>query len=162
MRPPVPSPAPADPSPFVRAADAVSEYSGRAVRWLVAVMVLVGAFNAVARYLGRGTGVNLSSNAYIELQWYLFSIVFLLGVSYALKHDAHVRVDVLYGRLGPRGRAWIDLLGTVLFLIPFSVFMLACRGRRWRPRGGCVRCRRTPAGCRGTRSRPSSSSPSCS
>jgi TRAP-type mannitol/chloroaromatic compound transport system permease small subunit len=129
MRPPNPPPAaepvPPDPSPLVRAADAVSEYTGRAVRWLVAVMVLVGAFNAVARYLGRWTGVNLSSNAYIELQWYLFSLVFLLGVSYALKHDAHVRVDVLYGRLGARGRAWIDLLGTVLFLIPFSVFMLA-------------------------------------
>jgi TRAP-type mannitol/chloroaromatic compound transport system permease small subunit len=128
MPPPVPPTAPApvsvDPNPLVRAIDAVSEYSGRAVRWLVAVMVLVGAFNAVARYVGRWTGVNLSSNAYIELQWYLFSLVFLLGVSYALKHDAHVRVDVLYGRLGARGRAWIDLLGTVLFLIPFSLFML--------------------------------------
>ena len=121
MPPPVPVRLPA----MVRAVDAVSEWTGHTVRWLVAVMVGVGAFNAVARYLGRWTGTSLSSNAYIELQWYLFSLVFLLGASYALKHDAHVRVDVLYGRLSPRGRAWIDLLGTLLFLIPFSVFMLA-------------------------------------
>lgn len=119
--PPRPSPEPA----FVRAADALSEWTGRAVSWLVGAMVLVAAFNAVARYAGRWTGANLSSNAYLELQWYLFSIVFLLGGSYALRHDAHVRVDVFYGRLTARGRAWVDLAGTVLFLIPFCVFMLA-------------------------------------
>jgi TRAP-type mannitol/chloroaromatic compound transport system permease small subunit len=108
----------------IRAVDRLSDLTGGAVRWLVGVMVLVGAFNAVARYVARWTGSNLSSNAYIELQWYLFSVVFLLGASYALRHDAHVRVDVLYGRLGPRGRAWIDLLGTLLFLLPFCAFML--------------------------------------
>jgi TRAP-type mannitol/chloroaromatic compound transport system permease small subunit len=119
-----PTPVPARPPAWVRAIDRVSELAGGAVLWLVGVMVLVGAFNALARYTSRWTGVNLSSNAYIELQWYLFSLVFLLGASYALKHDAHVRVDVLYGRLGDRGRAWIDLLGTLVFLLPFSVFML--------------------------------------
>lgn len=102
----------------------MSEWTGQGVLWLVAVMIVIGAFNAVARYVTRWTGTNLSSNAYIEAQWYLFSLVFLLGASYALKHDAHVRVDVFYGRLSARGKAWIDLLGTVLFLIPFSVFML--------------------------------------
>jgi TRAP-type mannitol/chloroaromatic compound transport system permease small subunit len=119
-----PTPVPARAPAWVRAIDRVSELAGGAVLWLVGVMVLVGAFNALARYTSRWTGVNLSSNAYIELQWYLFSLVFLLGASYALKHDAHVRVDVLYGRLGDRGRAWIDLLGTLVFLLPFSVFML--------------------------------------
>lgn len=104
--------------------DHVNQWMGRLLLWLLGLMVLVGAFNAVARYLGRFTGVNLSSNVYIELQWYLFSLVFLLGAGYALKHDAHVRVDVFYGRLSARGRAWIDLLGTLLFLIPFSVLML--------------------------------------
>lgn len=128
MPPPIPPaapPAPARSPAAVRAVDRLSDLAGHAVRWLVGAMVLVGAFNAVARYVSRWTGSNLSSNAYIELQWYLFSIVFLLGASYALRHDAHVRVDVLYGRLSARGRAWIDLLGTVLFLLPFSVFMLA-------------------------------------
>lgn len=112
------------PARLTRVADALSEWTGRVILWLVGVMVLFGAFNALARYLGRFTGAHLSSNAYIELQWYLFSIVFLLGGAYALKHDAHVRVDLLYGRVGVRGRAWIDLLGTLLFLLPFSALML--------------------------------------
>jgi TRAP-type mannitol/chloroaromatic compound transport system permease small subunit len=122
---PIPPPAgePRPPLP-VRIVDAMSETAGRIVLWLVAAMVVIGAFNAVARYAGRWTGTNLSSNAYLELQWYLFSVVFLLGASYGLRHDAHVRVDVLYGRLGERGRALIDLVGTVVFLLPFSIFML--------------------------------------
>lgn len=112
------------PGSVPRAIDRLNDLVGRAIRWLVAVMVLIGAYNAVARYLNRYTETNLASNAYLEAQWYLFSLIFLLGAAYALKEDAHVRVDVLYGRLGPRGKAWIDLLGTVLFLIPFSVAML--------------------------------------
>jgi TRAP-type mannitol/chloroaromatic compound transport system permease small subunit len=107
-----------------RAIDRVSDLVGRSVLWLVAVMVVTGAFNALARYLNRFTDANLASNAYLEAQWYLFSLVFLLGAAYALKEDAHVRVDVLYGRLGVRGRAWIDLMGTLLFLVPFCVLML--------------------------------------
>jgi TRAP-type mannitol/chloroaromatic compound transport system permease small subunit len=69
-------------------------------------------------------GVNLSTNALNELQWYLFSVIFLLGAAWGLRHDVHVRVDVLYGRLSTRKKAWIDLLGTVLFLIPFCVMMV--------------------------------------
>lgn len=104
--------------------DRFSERTGRLVYWFTLVMVLVGSFNALARYLDRYTGLGLSSNTYIELQWYMFSLVFLLGAAYTLKHNAHVRVDVLYARLSPRGRAWINLLGTLLFLLPFSVLML--------------------------------------
>lgn len=107
-----------------RAIDRMNEWIGQALLWLLGLMILIGALNAVARYIGRFIGVNLSFTAAIELQWYLFSLVFLLGASYALRHDAHVRVDVLYGQLGPRARAWIDLLGTIVFLIPFSIFML--------------------------------------
>lgn len=97
---------------------------GRVVYWLGLAMVLVAAFNSVARYGGRFLGLNWSSNAYLETQWYLFSIVFLLGAAYTLRHDGHVRVDVIFGRLSPKNRAWIDLAGTVLFLIPFCVFMI--------------------------------------
>jgi TRAP-type mannitol/chloroaromatic compound transport system permease small subunit len=104
--------------------DGLNESVGRGLHWLLAAMILIGAFNAVARYLGHVTPVRLSSNAWIELQWYLFSLVFLLGAGYALRHDAHVRVDVIYARFGPKGRAWIDLLGTLLFLLPFCVLML--------------------------------------
>lgn len=135
-----PPPRPDRPPAFVRAVDALSEWTGRAVVWLVGLMVLVGAGNAVLRYVGRWTGAHFSSNAWVELQWYLFSVVFLVGASYALRHDAHVRVDVFYGRLSPRGRAWIDLGGTVLFLVPFSVFMLVASwpsvAASWRVREG--------------------------
>jgi TRAP-type mannitol/chloroaromatic compound transport system permease small subunit len=106
------------------AIDRLNELVGSVLIWLLALMVVIGAFNAIARYMSRFIGINLSSNAYIELQWYLFSLIFLLGAAWALKHDAHVRVDLLYERIGTRGRAWVDLLGTVVFLIPFSLLML--------------------------------------
>lgn len=104
--------------------DRINEWVGRTAAWLTAVMVAVGAYNAVVRYLSRYTGQSLSSNAYIELQWYMFSLVFLLGAAYTLRHNAHVRVDVIYSRLSRRARAWINLLGTLLFLIPFSLLSL--------------------------------------
>jgi TRAP-type mannitol/chloroaromatic compound transport system permease small subunit len=104
---------------FSRAVDRWNERIGRWVGWLTLGMVLVGAFNAVVRYLGR-----LSSNTYVELQWYLFSVVFLLGAAATLRQGGHVRVDVLYGRLSERARAWIDVVGTVLFLLPFCALML--------------------------------------
>lgn len=107
-----------------RALERVSSAVGNGAAWLALVMVVVGAFNALSRYLGRFTGSDLSSNAYIELQWYLFSALFLLGAADALREDAHVRVDVVYGRLGPRARAVVDLIGTLVFLLPFCAFAL--------------------------------------
>ncbi|MBO6574700.1 MAG: TRAP transporter small permease subunit [Rhodothermales bacterium] len=104
--------------------DRMSRFTGRWLSWLTLAMVLIGSYNAVVRYLARYTGTSLSSNLYIELQWYLFAALFLLGAAYTLQADAHVRVDVLYGRLSRKGKAWINLLGTVLFLIPFCVLML--------------------------------------
>ncbi len=106
------------------AIDRVNDRIGVAIQWLVLLMVLVGAFNALARYATRYTGISLSSNAYFDLQWYMFSLIFLLGAAYGLNKDVHVRVDVLYSRLSVRGRAWIDLAGSVLFLLPFCVMML--------------------------------------
>ena len=104
--------------------DRTNEWIGRAVYWLTLVMVGVGAYNALVRYLDRFTGLGLSSNTYIELQWYIYSLIFLLGAAYTLKHDAHVRVDVLLVRLTPRGRAWVNLAGTLLFLLPFCFFVI--------------------------------------
>lgn len=104
--------------------DRFSEWTGKAVYWLTLAMVVIGAYNALVRYLDRYSGLGLSSNTYIEAQWYLFSLVFLLAAAYTLKHDAHVRVDVLYGRLSDKGKAWINVLGTLLFLIPFCILML--------------------------------------
>lgn len=122
-----------------RGIDAISRGLGRFVGWLTLTMVLVGAYNSLARWVdgwrGRrladavgeaaaGEFVRLSSNSFLEAQWYLFSIVFLLGAAYTLREDRHVRVDVLYGRLSERGQAWIDLVGHVLFLLPFCAFAL--------------------------------------
>lgn len=104
--------------------DALNDWIGAAVHWLVLLMVLLGAGSALARYASRRLGLALNLTPLMEAQWYLFSAVFLLGAAYALRHDVHVRVDVVFERLGAKARAWIDLLGTVLFLVPFTVLML--------------------------------------
>jgi TRAP-type mannitol/chloroaromatic compound transport system permease small subunit len=109
---------------LARGIDALNRAVGRAAAWLSLAMVLMGSFNALARYFDRAAGGGLSSNAFVEGQWYLFSLVFLLGAPHALRAGAHVRVDVLYGRLPERGRHWIDFLGGLLFTIPFCVFAL--------------------------------------
>ncbi len=104
---------------FAHAIDALHRGLARVVAWLTLAMVLVGAYNALARYIGPSLGLSLASNAYLELQWYLFSLVFLLGAPYTLQSGGHVRVDVLYGSHKPVAKAWIDLVGTLLFLLPF-------------------------------------------
>jgi TRAP-type mannitol/chloroaromatic compound transport system permease small subunit len=101
-----------------RLIDALTERVGRLVIWLVLVATLISAGNALARYaLGE------SSNAWLEIQWYLFGAVFLLAAGYTLKHNGHVRIDIFYNRFGTRGQAWIDLLGGLLFLLPMAVLL---------------------------------------
>jgi TRAP-type mannitol/chloroaromatic compound transport system permease small subunit len=102
-----------------RAIDAANRCVGRTVSWLVIFAVLVSAGNAVSRY-----ALNTSSNAWLEIQWYLFSAVFLLCAGYTLLKNAHVRIDVLSGRLTPRARAWIDIGGGVFFLLPMAIIVL--------------------------------------
>jgi TRAP-type mannitol/chloroaromatic compound transport system permease small subunit len=99
-----------------QAIDALTEAMGKLTVWLVLLVALLSAGNAIMRY-----GFSYSSNAYLEAQWYLFSLIFLLGGAYALKHNAHVRIDLIFGRFSQRTRAWIDVVGTVLFLLPMAV-----------------------------------------
>ena len=99
--------------------DAANERIGRAVLWLVLAVTLISAANALMRY-----GFGMSSNAWLEIQWYLFGAIFLLAAGYTLKHNGHVRIDVIYGRLSERTRAWIDLLGALLFLLPLCGLMV--------------------------------------
>lgn len=99
--------------------DALNERVGRTVLWLVLVMALVSAANALARYL-----FNLSSNAWLELQWYLFAAVFLLCAGYTLLNDEHIRIDVVSSHLSRRAQVWIDIFGTVFFLLPVSIFIM--------------------------------------
>jgi TRAP-type mannitol/chloroaromatic compound transport system permease small subunit len=96
-----------------RAVDALNEWVGRWVYWLVLIMVLESAGNAIVRKL-----FNSSSNALLEMQWYLFSAVFLLCAAWTLLRNDHVRIDILVGRLSPKGQAWVDIFGTVFFLLP--------------------------------------------
>jgi TRAP-type mannitol/chloroaromatic compound transport system permease small subunit len=101
-----------------RAIDALNERVGRIVLWLVLAMVLVSAGNAVSRYL-----FNFSSNAFLELQWYLFALVFLLCAGYTLLHNEHIRIDVVTSRFSATTRAWIDVFGTLVFLLPVSLYI---------------------------------------
>lgn len=107
-----------------RAIDRFTEQLGKLANWLILLTLGVGFYNVVARYIGRFIGVQLSSNVSIELQWYLFSIFFLLGFSYILKHGENVRVDFLYEKLTEKQQTLIDFLGTLLFLIPFCLIGL--------------------------------------
>ncbi|MGB3790549.1 MAG: TRAP transporter small permease subunit [Phormidesmis sp.] len=107
-----------------RSIDHFTNAIGKLTYWLVLVMIGVGVWNVLGRYIGQAAGQNFSSNGLIETQWYLFDLVFLLGAAYALQHDEHVRVDVFYARFSRRQKAIADLIGTVFFLIPFSVLVL--------------------------------------
>ncbi len=109
---------------YTRFVDRMTGGLGRFISWMALLMVSIGAFNAIARWAGRRIGIDLSSNLYLELQWYLFSLIFLLGAGYALKENAHVRVDVIYGRLRARSRALVNVVGSALMLMPFCVFVL--------------------------------------
>ncbi|MGE5171094.1 MAG: TRAP transporter small permease subunit [Rudaea sp.] len=102
-----------------RAIDAVTERVGRLVYWLILVVVLISAANAVVR-----KAFNFSSNAYLEIQWYLFSVIFLFGAGYTLLHNDHVRIDIIAGRLSRRAQNWIDVVGILLFLMPMSFVIM--------------------------------------
>src|SRR3954469_8823765 len=102
-----------------RAIDALNEHVGRLTYWLILAAVLISAGNAVVRYT-----INMSSNAWLEIQWYLFSFVFLFCAGYTLLHNQHVRIDAVSGHLAERKRAWIHILGTLFFLLPMAITIM--------------------------------------
>ena len=101
-----------------RLIDRMSELIGRWVAWLVLAAVLISAANAISR-----KAFNLSSNAYLEIQWYLFAAVFLLAAGYTMLRQEHVKIDVVSGRFSKRTQIWIEIIGICLFLFPF-VYMI--------------------------------------
>ena len=95
--------------------DGISEWIGRWVAWLVLFAVLISAGNAVMR-----KAFNMSSNGFLEIQWYLFAAVFLLAAGYTLMRQEHVKIDVVSGRFSKRTQIWIDIIGICVFLLPFT------------------------------------------
>ena len=103
---------------FSRGVDWITERIGRTVYWLLLAAVVISTVNALMRY-----AFDIGSNAWLELQWYLFAAVFMLGAGYVFLHDQHVRIDVVASRLPRRVQVWIDVVGIVLFLLPLCVFV---------------------------------------
>ncbi|WP_420962448.1 TRAP transporter small permease subunit [Brucella sp. IR073] len=102
-----------------RAIDAINTFLGKAVAWLLLLAIFISAINAVTRKL-----FNLSSNAWLEAQWYLFSAAFLVAAAYTLLSNEHVKVDLVYGHLSRRAQLWVELLGTIFFLLPFCLITI--------------------------------------
>jgi len=102
-----------------RAIDAVNTYLGRAVSWLIVLAITVSTINAIIRKL-----LNQSSNAWLELQWYLFAAVFLLCASWTLISNEHIRIDIINNTFSKRVRNWIDMIGHVFALVPFCIVMI--------------------------------------
>lgn len=107
-----------------RVIDACNSFIGRAMGWIALLMVAIGVANVVGRYLGAYLSMQLSSNSLLEAQTYAYSLVFFLGAAHVLRSEGHIRVDILYIRFSARTRAWVDLIGTAVLLIPFCVFAL--------------------------------------
>ena len=102
-----------------RGIDRLNETIGKLVSWLILLAILVSAGNAVIRKV-----FDTSSNAWLELQWYLFGAAFMLAAAYTLKQNEHIRIDIVYGLFPRRLRHWIDLFGHVFFLMPFVTLMV--------------------------------------
>ena len=103
---------------FSRGVDVVNERFGRVADWCILLACVISAGNALSRY-----GLNLSSNAWLEVQWYLFAAVVMLGASYTLFRNEHVRVDLFYGWMSERGRLWVDVFGLIVFLLPAMILL---------------------------------------
>ncbi|WP_194725973.1 TRAP transporter small permease subunit [Noviherbaspirillum malthae] len=99
--------------------DTLNEKIGNGISWALLVSVLICTGNALVRYT-----FNTSSNAWLEIQWYLFSAIFLLATSYTLRRNEHVRIDVIAGRFSKRTQVWIDIFGFLLFLLPITLIIL--------------------------------------
>ena len=107
-------------SNIARGIDILNEWIGRGVSWVTLGLVLVVFIDVVMRYL-----LNTSFVFTQELEWHLFAFIFLIGAGYTLLHDGHVRVDIIYQRLGFKGKAWLNLLGVIVFLIPGCLMVIS-------------------------------------
>ena len=107
-----------------RVIDTLNAWIGIVLRGVALLLIALGVINVIGRYLGARLGMQLSSNALLEAQIQAFAVIFLLGSAYLLGRNGHIRVDILQTRFSPRARAWVDLLGTLLALVPFCLVMM--------------------------------------
>ena len=105
---------------FIRFIESINEYLGRAVSWITFALVMLVFVDVVMRYALKTSFVFVQ-----EMEWHLFSVIFLLGAGYTLLHDEHVRVDIFYQRMSKKGRAWVNLVGTTFFLFPGCYMIVA-------------------------------------
>ncbi len=106
---------------YMRWADRFAEITGTLSKWVVLPTVGVGFVNVVLRYIGQLTGNRLTNNALLEAQWYLYSLIFLFGFAYILRHQINVRVDFWFANQPLKRKAWIDLVGHLISLVPFAI-----------------------------------------
>lgn len=108
---------------WIRLIDSCNEFCGRTVSWLVLALVILVSYDVSMRYLFSSGSIALQ-----EMEWHLFGFIFLLGAAYTLKHDDHVRLDLFYQSrfMSDYRRAWVNLIGSLLFLLPFSVLVIYC------------------------------------
>lgn len=104
---------------YIQLVDSMNEKIGKAIAWLTLLLVLVVCFDVVSRYVFKSSSVGVQ-----ELEWHLFAVIFLMGGAYTLKHEKHVRVDIIFSRLTKKKQAVINLIGTILFLIPFCLLII--------------------------------------
>lgn len=104
---------------YIRIMDAFSEKTGTVVSWLSTMLVIAVFYDVIMRYVFRNGSIAVQ-----ELQWHIFSVIFLLGAAFTLKRDGHVRVDIIYTKLSRKSKAWIDFLCTFIFLIPFCIIII--------------------------------------
>ena len=104
---------------IVRISSELNEWVGRKVSWLTTVLVLIVCMDVLARYFFKDTAAWV-----MELEWHIFALIFLLGAGYAFKHDRHVRVDLFYSNFSERNKAWVNLWGGILFLVPWCLLII--------------------------------------
>lgn len=104
---------------YIEIVDRLNEWVGTFVSWLNVLMILVVCYDVFTRYF-----LKMSSIAIQELEWHIFAVIFLLGAAYTLKNDRHVRVDAFYSLFSPRQQAWVNFLGSLLFLVPFALLVI--------------------------------------
>ena len=104
--------------------DSFSDKTGRMIGWLTTSLVVIVFYDTIMRYAFKKGNVSLQ-----EMEWHIFSVIFLLGAAYTLKQGGHVRVDIIFINLSDKAKSWVDFLGTLIFLIPFSIMViLASKG----------------------------------